>query len=310
MKETEVIRALETLNARAIDLRSSKEYAAGVRKGNINRMLADKSPKGMRRALQEVRKYLAFSKVPRHTEHPNLAADEWEASLRPGDSDIQVVIYTCVAGGYDALLSPLYRSEHIKYMLLTDDENLKVDGWETHLFPEEVRKLGTNAMASRYLKSHPHELFAKSFDASIYVDGNVQPVSDLSYYVGLIDPEAGLSMHRHRVRDSIADEAIACKALGKGDPIAIDREIEHYVAMGFPLDYGLLETNIVATDLHSDISHRILSEWWDTMNKAQSGRDQLSLPYVLWKLGIPVEIVATMGCNPYQDTKIFINNHI
>ena len=311
MNETEVIRALETLNARAIALRSSKEYAAGVRKGNVSRLLSDVSPQGIRRAFKEFQTYRAFSKVARHEELPNLDPEEWEASLVPGDPNKQVVIYTCVAGGYDALLPPLYKAQHIRYVLFTDDENLSnADGWETRPFPEEVKKLGKNAMASRYLKSHPHELFAGHFDASIYVDGNVQPVSDLSYYLNLVNPACGISMHLHRVRDSIADEAEACKALGKGDPSAIDSEIAQYVAEGFPLDYGLLETNIVATDLYSDVAHSIMSEWWNTMSTSKSGRDQLSLPYVLWKMHISIKDMGTMGRNPYRDTKIFINNHI
>lgn len=311
MNEAEVIRALETLNARSIALRSSKEYAAGVRKGNVSRLLSDLSPKGIRQAFQEFQTFRAFSKVARHEELPNLEPDEWEASLKPGDPNKKVVIYTCVAGGYDALLPPLYQAQHIHYVLFTDDENLShADGWDSRPFPEAVRQLGTNAMASRYLKSHPHELFAGDYDASVYVDGNVQPVSDLSYYVGLINQTCGISMHIHRVRDSIADEAEACKALGKGDPSAIDREIEHYAADGFPLDYGLLETNIVATDLYSETAHTIMTEWWNTMSTSESGRDQLSLPYVLWKINVPIKDVGTMGRNPYRDTKIFINNHI
>ena len=153
------------------------------------------------------------------------------------------------------------------------------------------------------------EAFAEDFDVSVYVDGNVQPVSDLSYYAKLIDSQAGFSMHRHRVRDTIAEEAIACKALGKGNATALDVEVDRYVSEGFPLEFGLLETNIVATDLKSDIAHHILSAWWDTMSKAGSGRDQISLPYVLWTYGVPIDAVATMGRNPYRDTKIFINNH-
>jgi len=309
--EADVIRALETLNARAIALRSSKEYAAGVRKGNVDRLLADKSPRGIRQALKEFKRYRAFTKAPRHAEQPNLTPEEWEASLRPGDPNKRVVIYTCVAGNYDALLSPIYRADYITYVLFSNNESLRgTEGWEFRPFPEEVTRLGANTLASRYLKSHPHDLFAGDFDASVYVDGNVQPVSDLSYYVDLVDPQVGITMHRHRVRDSIADEATACKALGKGNAEAVDAEVARYVAEGFPLDYGLLETNIIATDLHSDTAHEVLAAWWDAMDQAKGGRDQISLPYVLWRCGIPLDAVATMGRNPYQDTKIFISSHL
>lgn len=310
MDEASAIRAIETLNAQIIELQTSKEYLAGVRKSNVRRFLSDMSPAGVKRALRELKAYLALSKAPHHPEQPNLTPEEWEASLRPGDPNKRVVVYTCVAGSYDVLRPPVYHADRISYVLFSNNEHLRdAEGWEFRPFPEEVKRLGANTLASRYLKSHPHELFAESFDASVYVDGNVQPISDLSYYVELIDPAVGFTMHRHRHRDTIAEEALACKAAGKGNAEAIDREVASYVAEGFPLDYGLLETNIVATDLTSDIAHKAFLAWWEAMDRAKGGRDQISLPYALWRCGIPLDPAASMGRNPYQDTKINIAGH-
>lgn len=53
----------------------------------------------------------------------------------------------------------------------------------------------------------------------------------------------------------------------------------------------------------------ILTDWWETVNRMGSGRDQISLPYVLWKHHIPFEAMTAMGRNPYRDTKLFIGNH-
>ena len=89
----------------------------------------------------------------------------------------------------------------------------------------------------------------------------------------------------------------------------MDAQIERYVSEGFPLDYGLLECNVIAADLHSRLGRRIFSNWWDEFLASGSMRDQLALPYVLWKLGISFESAATMGRNAYADTKIFIAEH-
>jgi len=310
MDDASFIRAIETVNARALELRTSKEYTDGVRKGNIERLFSDISPAGIHRAFEEYRTYREFSKAPFHPGPPNLTPEEWEASLRPGNPTKKVVVYTCIAGRYDTPQPPLFQSERISYVLFSNEECYKdAIGWEWRPFPDKATSFGSNAMANRYLKLHPHELFAGKFDASVYVDGNVQPVSDLSYYADLIDPCAGFTMHKHRERDTIAAEAIACKALGKGNASAMDLEIQYYVSQGFPLEYGLLENNIIATDLHSTVAQDILTDWWETVNRMGSGRDQISLPYVLWKHHIPFEAMTAMGRNPYRDTKLFIGNH-
>lgn len=309
MNEAEVIRALETLNARTIELRTSAVYAAGTRKKNLDRLLADKSLTGLRRIIKEFQTFRRFSKAPRHPELPNLTPEEWEASLRPGSGDKRVVVYSCIVGNYDKPLPPIYQAPNLSYVLVTDSTE-PVEGWEVWPLPEAAVRQGNKTAANRYVKFHPHELFADSYDASVYIDGNIQPISDLSYYVDQIDPAAGIGLHYHRVRDSIADEVIACKALGKGDPAKMDAQVARYVSEGYPLEFGILECNVIACDLASDLSCAIFADWWDEYERAGSGRDQLALPYVLWKHGVALDAAATMGRNAYSDTKIHIASHV
>jgi hypothetical protein len=312
MNETDTLRALETLNARSIELRASAEYAAGVRQKNLRRLTSDLSPAGIKKAFHEFQKFRAFSKAPRHPEVPNLSPSEWKASLRTGDKSKRVVVYSCIVGNYDLPLAPVWQAPNISYVLFLEGQDASlVDGWEVRPIPEEVRAAsgGSATGINRYIKFHPYELFADDFDASIYVDGNIQPVSDLSYYADLIRPEAGIALHHHRVRTSIADEVQACKALDKGDGTKMDAQVARYVAAGFPLDYGLLECNVIASDLHSELGRQVFADWWEEFTTSGSGRDQLALPYVLWQHGVPFEAVATMGRNAYADTKIFIASH-
>ena len=312
MNDTDTLRALESLNARALALRSSTEYAAGVQRQNLKRLLGDISPRGVRQAAREFKMFRAFSKAPRHPEQPNLTPEEWEASLKTGDPHKHVIVYSCIVGAYDCPLPPLWHADNISYVLFLEGQDAnKVEGWEVRPIPDEVRRAsgGSNANINRYIKFHPYELFADDFDASIYIDGNIQPVSDLSYYADRIDPVAGIALHYHRVRDSIADEVQTCKALEKGNAALMDAQVERYVRAGFPLDYGLLECNVIAADLASKVGKRIFAAWWDEFLSSGSMRDQLALPYVLWSLGIPIEAAATMGRNAYADTKIFIADH-
>ncbi|MEE1273727.1 MAG: DUF616 domain-containing protein [Olegusella sp.] len=310
MDDAAVIRMAETLNARALALRNSEEYAAGVHKKNVHGALTDLGPAKIADSFAQWQTARRFAKVPRHAPLPNLGPEEWEASLRPGSGNKKVVVYSCIVGNYDLMQEPLYQSPNVDYILyLAGTTTSSAPGWNVRTVPDSITDLGDNAFINRYVKFHPHELFADDYDAAIYIDGNIQPVSDLSYYADLIEPAAGIALHYHRARATIAEEVEACKALGKGDPELMDQQVRHYVDEGYPLSYGLLECNVIATDLHSDVACSVLRDWWDEYSKSGSGRDQLALPYVLWKNHIPLESVAKMGQNAYADTKIYIADH-
>lgn len=82
-----------------------------------------------------------------------------------------------------------------------------------------------------------------------------------------------------------------------------------YYKEGFPQEYGLLECGIIVTDLHNDKAKTIYDEWWNEFMREQSGRDQLSIPYVLWKKGISPSEIGTLGNNLYFEPKFRIVPH-
>lgn len=309
MDEKVIIYSLETLNKQLLQLANSPEYAHGLHHNNVRKALSDLRPQSLRTHFKAWERARDFAHVPRHAQLPNLDEKQWNASLRPGDHNKHVVVYSCITGAYDNPLEPLFFSEHIDYVMYFSEKTTKHNGWNIREIPEHIAAGRSNVEINRYIKFHPHELFANTYDAAIYIDGNIQPVSDLSYYADLIQPEAGISLHHHRVRNNIRDEIEACKALDKGDGQKMDAQLQRYLAAGFPLDYGVLECNVIASDLHSTRSKQIFADWWDEFNAAGSGRDQLSLPYVLWKHDVPFASVATMGRNAYSDTKIYIHSH-
>lgn len=312
MTEKDMLRAIETLNAQIISLYASPEYQTGVLKNNVKRALSYKGLAKFKNALRDLKIFLAVRKEPRHPVVPNLSPDEWEERLQTGDPAKRVVVYSCVVGDYDRPVSPVWQAEHIDYVLYLDSENNEqVDGWEVRSIPDDVRRMSGGAPSdiNRYIKFHPYELFDATYDACIYVDGNVQPVSDLSYYVELIDPTAGIALHHHRYRSSIADEVIACDAASKGNIDKMKEQVERYVREGYPLTYGLLECNVIATDLHNETGRAVFSDWWNEFRLSESGRDQLALPYVMWKRGIQYNAVATLGHDVYSDTKVLIYPH-
>ncbi len=52
-----------------------------------------------------------------------------------------------------------------------------------------------NAGLNRYYKMHPDVLF-EDYNYSIYIDGNIKVIGDLTAYINLIS-KAGIAVHRH-----------------------------------------------------------------------------------------------------------------
>lgn len=220
----------------------------------------------------------------------------------------RIVVYTCISGKYDNGNEPRFTlNPNITYIMYTN-QNIQSKVWEIRPIPDCLNSLN-DVQKNRYLKMHPHEFFDE-YDYSIYIDGNVQVISDMSGLVNAIDDTVGFSMHFHSVRECIYQEAVACQAYKKGNPKGITDDVERYSSEGFPKDYGLLECTVFATDVHNEISKKVFEDWWQEFQNAKSGRDQLSLPVVLWRNCISIDKCGTMGSNLYRNPKFRVLSHI
>ena len=244
----------------------------------------------------------------RPTQNPNannLDYAQWLASLVHGDKTKKTVVYTCITGGYDTPQAPLYYPDNVEYvMLISDNDLISAPGWSTRAIPDAIIRKFDNTMANRYIKFHPHDLFKDEFDVAVYVDGNLQPVSDLSYYASCIKNNVGISAHRHSRRSCAYDEIKVCRLMRKGNASKLQSYKEVLEEFGFPREYGLIECNVLATDLNSNLARKIYDEWWNELLNSGCMRDQVILPYILWKNDILIDDVATMGNNVWRDTKL------
>lgn len=221
----------------------------------------------------------------------------------------KIAIYTCITGKYDNLLEPYYIDEKCDYFIFTD-QDVESNVHKVLRIPEHIEELNNNILKNRYIKFHPHELFEKEYEYSIYIDGNLQQISNLSAFVNNINNDIGISMHKHSIRDCIYDEAKILKIYKKGNPEFIKAQVEKYKKEGFPTKYGMAEANVIVTDLKNETSKKIFEDWWKEFLDSKSLRDQLSLPYVLWKNNLQMSSLTTLGDNVYKNPKIRKINHI
>ena len=223
-------------------------------------------------------------------------------------SDSRIAVYTCIIGKYDNLLEPLIVPDNIDYFAITDFPIPETSKWkwiDANSF-EEVKDFSPT-LTNRFFKINPHKIFPQ-YKYSIYVDGNIRIYTDFTEHINRMS-KYGFSHFRHSKRTNVFQEAEACKALKKETEENIDLYIERLKSNGFPSEYGLLACNILAREHNNPTCISIMEQWWYEFSNYVK-RDQLSLPFVLYKNKIKVDEVATLGGNVYKDYSFEIVRHI
>ena len=307
MKDIELIKALEQVNAEYLTLKNEEtpEYVLGRRIMNLKRSFPF-------HLLRWVTQFLKNKEVKRKSE---------SVSIRVKDEDLfyasplevegaKGVVYSCITAGYDAPYEPIYKSDNLDYILYTDKKcSDKKSKWKYRGLGN-IRVDEKSNRVNRYYKFHPFELFENSYDYSIYIDGNVQTVSDIApLYTIAKESKLGIAMHRHATRSCAYKDALWCKYNKRGNQNALDKQLQDYRAEGFPDEYGLCEATIIVVDLHNETARDFLNKWWDEFCRSESGRDQISFPYILWKEGYHIEDIGCLGNDEYRNPKFRINAH-
>lgn len=93
-----------------------------------------------------------------------------------------------------------------------------------------------------------------------------------------------IALFRHTDRNCAYAEANVVRNIGYDNKANIDRQLMHYEREGFPRDFGLFE--LPCFIMRNTEKARQLGFMWMEQVSRYSSRDQISLPYCLWKLGI------------------------
>jgi hypothetical protein len=196
-----------------------------------------------------------------------------------------LVVYTCITGGYDSLMPPRKIEPEVDYVCFTDQTSIiSAPGWEIRPIPPE---LGGYALANRFAKMHPHILFPE-YKLSIYVDGNIEIVGSLHALAELTLANNNIALYEHPFRNCIYLEADVCTAIGYDWYWRIRNQMSVYKRNGFPACFGLYECSVIMRR-HSDNGViELMEDWW---NAYQNGikRDQVSLPYLAWRQGVRIQ---------------------
>lgn len=206
------------------------------------------------------------------------------------------VVYTAVFGNYDHVqaVNPEWDCDFICF---TDNPELVSPGWQMVM----VQLNGESpAQVNRRYKMLPHKYFS-NYERSLYVDGNIRIIADPRPLFDKFLEKAAIAIPKHQDRNCAYAEAKLCIKEGRVDKEISEKQMARYSADGFPRKFGMTENGIIFRRHHDKKVIAMMDSWWGEYCHG-GRRDQLSLPYLIWKHKIDVS-VCTEG--PRTSTKFF-----
>jgi hypothetical protein len=202
----------------------------------------------------------------------NISISEYVNSIN--EFELKLMAYTCICGKYDAPRTGFSSLPVIEYC---DNKN--------------VDKFSEPVMNAKIYKILSHKFISSKY--SMWVDGNIYPLSDSRKYIELLE-DADILVFKHPYRKCIYEEAAAAKRRVQNfqRPI-IDEQINQYRKNGMPENFGLAECNMIIRKNSLEVEE-FNTFWWAEICK-YSHRDQLSFPYVWWKMQDKIKIKFVEG---------------
>ncbi|GLU04377.1 hypothetical protein SLE2022_215270 [Rubroshorea leprosula] len=237
----------------------------------------------------------------------------------------KVVVSTCAFGGGDALYQPIAMSEasiqKVCYVAFWDEVTLAAQELEGTKIGEDgfigkwrvvvVRDLPfvDQRLNGKIPKMLPHRLFPQAM-YSIWVDSKSQFRRDpLGVLEALLwRTNSVLAISEHGARSSVYDEAKAVVKKNKAKPEEVQVQLTQYRHDGLPEDKrfngkkALSEASVIVRK-HTPLTNLFMCLWFNEVVRFTS-RDQLSFPFVLWRL----KVLKNINMFPVCTRKDLVNS--
>lgn len=197
-------------------------------------------------------------------------------------------IYTAIIGGVDQLSDAPSLANH-NFHCYTDSP-LQAKNYA--FFPQEVGP-------DKWLESRKFKILAHHYnqEPSLWIDGRVELSQKVLEFIDE-NLQHDFSVFRHPYSKSIEEEAERCLKMGilKNSQL-MNQQLNKYREQGF--QYPDLMAGGIILRRNTEQTKAINTLWWQELNEFPT-RDEISLPYVLWKLGVKVNVIEMdIFDNPY-----------
>jgi len=230
----------------------------------------DKAKKTLNRDILEIQKiYKRY--------HQNIKQHE-----PPGKVNI---VYTCVTDSYDQIPPPRYVTSGWRYIMFTDQYIEAPTGWEV-IYIKNPGNL-TPVKFARQVKIE-YWKYLPDHDVNIWVDSNIIIRKDLNDLCNLVMNDKHLIYTvKHPKRKCVYEEAKEVIVSHKDKPSIVNKQTHYYQSHNFPKNFGdFYETNCIIRKNTQQVKDA-MSLWFQQI-LTWSHRDQLSLPYIIWKNNLSI----------------------
>ena len=181
---------------------------------------------------------------------------------------LKKAIYTVYLGGYDQEPKP-HAFRDWDNVIITDRPVSK-RGWQKIINVDPTDKPDIESRRYKWL-SH---IYLSEYQLVCYYDGNIRLRKEPPSYPFRL---------RHNKRTNIYDEVEACKLLYKAPAESLNAEYEYFIKDGFKDDQGLFLNGFFCRN-HGPQENELCEMVFDIVQRF-TPRDQVALPYVIWKTG-------------------------
>ena len=200
---------------------------------------------------------------------------------------MKFAVYTCITNNYNALKVPKVVNSSVDYYCFHDGSISVLEPWISLKLNHNVSAKDLN----RLIKIQPHlNEVLKTYDLTIYVDGSIEILSDLSELICMVMKSDGHTfMYNHNLRNCVYDECMECYLSGKISLRAFTRMRFYLETERMVKNFGLFEAGIILRKSRTLDSISLNNYWWANYeNSFEVKRDQISLVYTLWRHGMTI----------------------
>jgi len=206
------------------------------------------------------------------------------------------VVFTAVTGGYDHGYPLKIKDPETDYIYFHDGNIRELEGWITIRIPFWYR---SDQRTAKLIKILP-QYFLSSYSESIWIDGNRIIKSSIWPLLNSLDSD--LAMFLHHSRKTLKQEVMECQKWRKDNVKLLAKQYDQYLRLGFDDSVGLFQGSFIYRRHHSERVAILMQSWWNEID-SHSVRDQISLPYCVWKEKVyPSIIKGNPNFNEYFET--------
>lgn len=209
----------------------------------------------------------------------------------------EVAIYTALYGDRDQLKNPLYDIEDADLFCFTDNKKLKSKHF--NVVYREPSHSDPNRSAKKFkVLGDP---ILRNYKYTFWVDGSIlikfTDPKELAEYLlqgkdiaffGHPDGRKGFEEFEFILQNNAMHNF--------DDSEKIESQMNKYKSENMPEDLPVLAGGLIVRNNLSERIEKFNQSWWKEI-ETHSKRDQLSLPYVLWKTGIPYHQIGGLLWN-------------